>query len=97
MDEPLRDLVVDDDSSIRNIVQEALSDGGFEPKAASSGEEAIALLNVHSYRVVIIDIVSGKDQVKGGRCQACQDIHMRYVHRCCTITMENSCARGSVT
>jgi DNA-binding response OmpR family regulator len=65
MDEPLRVLVVDDDSSIRNIVQETLSDGGFEPKAASLGEEAIALLNAHSYRAVIIGIVSGKDHVKG--------------------------------
>ena len=58
-------LVVDDDPSIRTIVEEILNGGGFETKAASSGEEAIALLNSHGYRAVIIDIAFGKDHVKG--------------------------------
>ena len=47
MDKSLSVLVVDDDILIRNVVEEVLSDGGFEAKAASSGEEAIALLNAH--------------------------------------------------
>ena len=38
MDESLSVLVVDDDVSIQNVVEEILRDGGFEPKAASSGE-----------------------------------------------------------
>jgi DNA-binding response OmpR family regulator len=33
-------LVVEDDQTIQSIVPEALSDGGFEPAIASSGEEA---------------------------------------------------------
>jgi len=65
MDKSLSVLVVDDDILIRKVVEEMLSDGGFEPKPASSGEEAIALLNANRYRAVIIDIAFGKDQVKG--------------------------------
>ena len=58
-------LVVDDDSSIREVVEEILRDGGFEPKTASTGEEAVALLNANRYRAVIIDIAFGRDHVKG--------------------------------
>ena len=65
MNESLSVLIVDDDVSIQNVVEEILSDGGFEPKAASSVEEAIALLNAHRFRAVIIDISFGKDHVKG--------------------------------
>lgn len=65
MDDPLGILVVDDDSSIRSIVEEILRDGGFEPKTASTGEEAIMLLNANRYRAVIIDIAFGRDHVKG--------------------------------
>ena len=65
MDESLSVLIVDDDISIQHVVEEILSDGGFEPKAASSGEEAIALLNTHKFRAVIIDIAFGRDHVKG--------------------------------
>ncbi len=40
VEEALLILVVEDDQSIQSIVEEALSDGGFEPAIASSGEEA---------------------------------------------------------
>jgi DNA-binding response OmpR family regulator len=65
MNESLSVLIVDDDISIQNVVEEILGDGGFEPKAASSVEEAIALLNAHRFRAVIIDISFGRDHVKG--------------------------------
>jgi DNA-binding NtrC family response regulator len=55
MDEPIAVLVVDDDASIQNVLEETLTEGGFASKAASSGEEAIALLNAGRYRVLIID------------------------------------------
>jgi DNA-binding response OmpR family regulator len=58
-------LVVDDDQSIQSIVEEALSDGGFEPAIASSGEEALTLLNANKYRVLVMDITLGKDRIKG--------------------------------
>jgi DNA-binding response OmpR family regulator len=65
MDEPIVVLVVDDDTSIQQIVEETLSDDGFASKIASSGEEAIGLLNSNQYRLLIIDIALGKDGVKG--------------------------------
>ena len=37
-------LVIEDDQSIQSLVAEALSDGGFEPAIAPSGEEAVTLL-----------------------------------------------------
>jgi DNA-binding response OmpR family regulator len=40
LDEALVVLVVEDDQTIQSIVEEALSDGGFEPAIAASGEEA---------------------------------------------------------
>lgn len=65
MDDTLGILVVDDDSSVRDVVEEVLSDGGFRPKTASTGEEAVTLLNTNRYRAVIIDIAFGRDHVKG--------------------------------
>jgi DNA-binding response OmpR family regulator len=58
-------LVVEDDQSIQSIVAEALSDGGFEPTIASSGEEALSLLSANKYRILVIDIKLGKDRIRG--------------------------------
>jgi DNA-binding response OmpR family regulator len=51
-------LVVEDDRLIQDLVEEALSDGGFEIAVTASGEEAISLLkNEESqYRAVVTDI-----------------------------------------
>ena len=50
-------LVVEDDQLIQALVEEALSDGGFESSIVASGEEAITLLNGDSkYRAVVTDI-----------------------------------------
>ena len=66
MQEPLVVLVVEDDQSIQSIVEEALSDGGFEPAIASSGEEALAALRAASkYRMLVLDIKLGKDGIRG--------------------------------
>ena len=65
MEEALIILVVEDDQSIQSIVEEALSDGGFEPAVASSGEEALTLLGESKYRVLVIDIKLGKDRIRG--------------------------------
>ncbi len=62
-------MVVEDDQQIQRIVEEALSDGGFEPAIASSGEEALTLLTAREskskYRVLVIDIKLGKDHIRG--------------------------------
>jgi DNA-binding response OmpR family regulator len=65
MEEALVILVVEDDQSIQSIVEEALSDGGFEPAIASSGEDALTLLSANKYRVLVIDISLGKDRIRG--------------------------------
>ncbi len=50
-------LVVEDDPLIQSIVEEALSDGGFQPEITGSGEEAITLLKGGlEYRAVVTDI-----------------------------------------
>jgi DNA-binding response OmpR family regulator len=58
-------MVVEDDQSIQSIGEEALSDAGFEPAIASSGEEALRLLSESNYRALVIDIKLGKDRIRG--------------------------------
>ena len=58
-------LVVDDDASIQETIVEALQDGGFVSKVASTGEEAILLLKGGNFRVLIVDVGFGRDHVKG--------------------------------
>ena len=58
MEDQLVILVIEDDPPIQGIVEEALSDGGFEPAIAPSGEEAVTLLkgNKGKYRALVTDI-----------------------------------------
>jgi DNA-binding response OmpR family regulator len=58
LDDALVVLVVEDDQLIQSVVEEALSEGGFEPDIAASGEEAVRLLQGANsrYRVLVTDI-----------------------------------------
>jgi CheY-like chemotaxis protein len=60
-------LVVDDDRAIQSIVEAALTDGGFEPAIAPSGEEAVALLkeSKSKYRALVTDIDLGQGKMDG--------------------------------
>ena len=51
-------LVIEDDSPIQIVIDEALTEGGFEPAIAPSGEEAVTLLKggQTNYRALVIDI-----------------------------------------
>ena len=51
-------LIIEDDHEIQAIVEEALTDGGFEAAIARSGEEAVALLKSDGvkYRALVTDI-----------------------------------------
>ncbi|MEA2862252.1 MAG: hypothetical protein QOC84_208 [Bradyrhizobium sp.] len=51
-------MVVEDDQQIQGLVEEALSDGGFDSAIAASGEEAVTLLkgNRSRYRALVTDI-----------------------------------------
>jgi DNA-binding response OmpR family regulator len=54
-------LVVEDDQIIQSIAEEALTDGGFDSVIASTGEEAVTLLqgNRANYRALVTDINLG--------------------------------------
>jgi DNA-binding response OmpR family regulator len=60
-------LVVEDDQSILSIVEAALTDGGFEPVIASSGEQAVTLLkgSKSKYRALVTDIDLGRGKMDG--------------------------------
>jgi DNA-binding response OmpR family regulator len=51
-------LVVEDDHSIQAMVEEVLTDAGFYPAIAPSGEEAVTLLrgDKGGYRVLVTDV-----------------------------------------
>ncbi len=65
MDDLLTILVVEDDEPIQGIVEDALTDGGFEPAIAPSGEEAVTLLkgNKGKYCALVTDI-----KLRGSMC-----------------------------
>jgi DNA-binding response OmpR family regulator len=67
-------LVVEDDQLLQNLVQEALTDGGFEPALVTTAEEAMALLSAGQaeYRALVTDInlssqLSGWDVARAAR------------------------------
>ena len=51
-------LVIEDDQAIQTIVEDALTEGGFESAIAASGEEAVTLLKggLIKYRALVTDI-----------------------------------------
>jgi DNA-binding response OmpR family regulator len=51
-------LVAEDDQAIQDVVEDALSEGGFEVAVAASGEEAVTLLtgSKGQYQALVTDI-----------------------------------------
>jgi CheY-like chemotaxis protein len=51
-------LVVEDDSLIQDIVQDALEEGGLKTDIAASGEEAVTLIQGEKdrYRALVTDV-----------------------------------------
>jgi CheY-like chemotaxis protein len=51
-------LVVEDEEIIQTLIEDALTDGGFYPAIAPSGEEAVTLLKGYrgKYQAVVADI-----------------------------------------
>jgi DNA-binding response OmpR family regulator len=60
-------LVVEDDQLIQSFVEETLTDGGFEIVIASSGENAVELLDASGgkFRALVTDINLGRDKIDG--------------------------------
>ena len=52
-----RILAVDDDSAILELISDVLSESGLEVSTASSGEEALAVLEKESFDLIILDIM----------------------------------------
>jgi CheY-like chemotaxis protein len=67
LDELVVILVVEDDQTIQSVIEEALSDGGFEIAIASSGEQAVELVNAANppFRAVVTDINLGRNRMDG--------------------------------
>ncbi len=55
--QPHRLLIVDDDPSIHELVQAMLVGANWESDSASSGEEALARLQGHTYDILLVDIL----------------------------------------
>lgn len=67
MDDLVVILLVEDDQTIQSVIEEALSDGGFEITIASSGEQAVELMGAANpqFRAVVTDINLGRDRMDG--------------------------------
>jgi CheY-like chemotaxis protein len=65
--EDLLVLVVEDDQFVQGVVEEALCNGGFGIIIASTGEEAVELLDGSDgkYRVLVTDINLGNGKLDG--------------------------------
>jgi len=51
-------LVIEDEEVIQGVIEDALTDAGFSPAIAASGEEAVTLLNGcgDKYRALVTDV-----------------------------------------
>jgi DNA-binding response OmpR family regulator len=60
-------LVIEDDPLIQGVVEEALTEGGFEIVTAASGENAVKLLDASDgkYRALVTDVNLGRDKMDG--------------------------------
>ena len=60
-------LVVEDDQLVQGVVEDCLSDGGFEAAIASSGENAVELLDAAEgkYRALVTDINFSPRKING--------------------------------
>lgn len=60
-------LVVEDDKLLQSVVEESLSDAGFQIIIVSSGENAVELLDASDgrYWALITDIKLGRDSMDG--------------------------------
>jgi len=50
-------LVADDDTDVRDLVADVLSEAGFRIVMAANGEEAVALAQAHHPALVVLDVM----------------------------------------
>jgi CheY-like chemotaxis protein len=60
-------LIVEDDHLVQSVIEEALTEGGFEIVITSSGKQAIELLDSSEgkFRALVTDINLGREQLSG--------------------------------
>ena len=58
-----RVLVIDDDTTLRQLIAATLASAGHEVLPASSGEEGMALFQQHSADLVITDLIMPDDSL----------------------------------
>jgi DNA-binding response OmpR family regulator len=78
-------LVVEDEAHLQDIVTDALTDGGYQAKISSSGEDAVKLIeaDVSKYRALLTDVnlsgeLTGWDVAKRAR-ELDQDLPVVYM------------------
>jgi len=54
-------LVVDDCALVRKALEDALAGYGCEAHSAATGSEALALLNQHHYKLILVDLQLGQE------------------------------------
>lgn len=65
MPEKMKILVVDDEKTMRSLLTDVLTDAGYEVKAVSSAEKALAEIKESDYNVVITDLrIPGADGIE---------------------------------
>lgn len=52
-----RILIVDDDDELRGNIKEILEDSGFNTDDVSSGHEALNLLKINNYNIILLDLM----------------------------------------
>jgi DNA-binding response OmpR family regulator len=57
--EEIRTLVVDDDEGIRFFLEEALADAGYRVTAVANGRDALDLLRVERFGLILLDLKLG--------------------------------------
>jgi DNA-binding NtrC family response regulator len=67
LENPLVILVVEDEQLLQSIVEEALTEGGFETVIASSAEKAMELLDSseRKFRALVTDVNLGRNKPSG--------------------------------
>jgi CheY-like chemotaxis protein len=73
-------LVIEDDPDIQVVVEDALTEGGFEPAIAASGEEGVTLLKsgLIKYRAPVTDVIL-RGRMDGWEVARVQDIAINRV------------------
>ena len=49
-------LIVDDDESVQSVLYKVICSNGVDAKIASSGEEALEMINDHSFDMILLDV-----------------------------------------